>query len=123
MQMRRHSLLEPQPPYVDLPRVAYSRFGLVGRRRKLEPADVFGRLVEKRPLALSLPEQISWAKENVSGLSAGVPFAGEIVQYYVDVPILVALGKINTRHAAVFMYTRAIPISPPQLDLHRDIFD
>eukprot|EP01044_Picomonas_judraskeda_P000701 COSAG03_NODE_33_length_18025_cov_70.016903_12_plen_497_part_00 len=111
MQMRRHSLLEPQPPYVELPRVIHSRFELLGRKNGAE--DVFGRLRRHSltpPAPISSPSQtLRYAPENVSGLSAGVPFAGEIMQYYSDVPILVPLDKINADYAAVFLSDQLSP--------------
>ena len=69
MQMRRHSLLEPQPAYVELPRVTYSRFELEGRGA----GETFGQLKRGplRPSSQSSPlffsETIRYAHENASG--------------------------------------------------------
>ena len=78
------------------------RFALRGRARV--PPSPFGQLLplDDKPPGLSLPETILYSTEKAAGLTAGSPFVGEVLQVYIDTPILTDLAAVDTAHAAVF---------------------
>ena len=104
LQLRPTSVFKEPSPYATFeswppPRAPGSTFDLGGRQPGRRG---FGRL-EPRPANPSPSPPTSFVFGKRSGLNAGLPIVGEVLQVFVDKPIVTRLDRVDAKHAAVFV--------------------